>query len=422
LEDFYKKIKDKISDAPDVPTDWGMWAEIESSLEKKRKNWFLPLLIGLPILLALAGLIGYWLAPKPDSLVSDKTEFSTDTLYLTKTNYIKDTIFLTKYITKWKYNSPPENVVFLSQIQKLTNLNRSLEQSIKKLNTDLKEYKLAFSESTLKNDPKYKYLNRFSSESDALFTTNNMDLVNIRTELEGLVKSPILIPKSLIYERPKLMKVHNLYFENLVKNKKSDSLLDHMIPDYINLGASIEAPGLSVSNDLNPGLEMGIGLNVELMFSPKFSLVSGVRLRSNQNKTNDAQIASTYPQPIVNTEDNFKNLNIKSSFIDIPFTFKYDVLRHKQNNIYLSAGFLLSLQNHVEYKYEYIRNSTEIYYEVKGPSLGWGLGTSILGIGYEFDHWRNTSAFVESYARYNFKSDSDAIHGIGFRFGIYYKI
>ncbi len=88
----------------------------------------------------------------------------------------------------------------------------------------------------------------------------------------------------------------------------------------------------------------------------------------------------------------------------------------------MTGGFLLSKHNQTEYLYEYIRNTSEIYYGEKGVANGWNFGSSIVGIGYELEPWNNTLAFIESYARYNFNSDSDPIHGIGFRFGIYYKI
>ena len=422
MEKFYDKIKDKMSNTPEAPTDWGMWEDIESTLDKKRKNRFLPVFIGLPLLLFAAGVIGYLLAPKPDSTISEKVELIRDTIYLTESIHTVDTILQTEYITKWRIQKPEESLAFQSQIQNLSNLNTSLLQSIDGLNNKLKDYRYAFSESGLKNDPKYRKLDFFNPESTPNLPSDNISLFVDRSGIEAFDLSPLLDSKMLDYERPRLMLIHNLLFENLVKNKKSKNLLDHLIPDYFNIGVSIETPGFAFTKDLSPGLEMGFGFNAELMFSPRFSLVTGIRSRSTQNKTTDALIASSYPQPVTTSEEVFKNLNVKSSYIDIPLTFKYDVFKLRQNNVYLTGGLLLSKHSQTEYKYEYNRNTTEIYYEEKVAVNGWSLGSSVIGIGYELEPWSNTSAFIESYARYNFKSDKGAIHGVGFRFGMYYKI
>lgn len=411
-----------MSKTPDVPTDWGMWEDIEQNLDNKRKNRFLPVFIGLPILLVAAAMIGYLLAPKLDSNMSDNVEVIRDTIYLTESIHTIDTILKTEYITKWRIQKPEENLAFQSQIQNLASLNKSLQQSIDGLNNKLDDYKYVFSESGLKNNPKYSKLDLFNPESTVNIPPDKSSLFVDRFGIDVFDLSPLLDPQKLNFERPKLMLIHNLLFENLVKNKKSKSLLDHIIPDYLNIGVSIETPSFAFTKDLGPGLEIGFGFNAELMFSPRFSLVTGVRTRSTQNKTTDELIASTYPQPITSTEEAFKNLSVKSSYIDIPLTFKYKAFKLRQNNVYLTGGLLLSRHNQTEYLYEYIRNSSEIYYEEKGIASGWSLGSSIIGLGYELEPWSNTSAFIESYARYSFRSDSDPVHGIGFRFGIYYKI
>ena len=411
-----------MSNTPEVPTDWGMWEDIESTLDKKRKNRFLPVFIGLPFLLFAAGLIGYFLAPKSGPSMSDNVEVIRDTIYLTESTHTIDTILQTEYITKWRIQKPEENLAYLSQIQNLTNLNSTLLQNIDGLNNKLNNYRYAFSESGLKNDPKYRKLDFYDSESTANLPEDKISLFVDRSGIEAFGMSPLLDTKMLEFERPKLMLVHNLLFENLVKNQKPKSLLDHLVPDYFNIGVSIESPMFAFTKDLSPGLEMGFGLNAELIFSPRFSIVTGVRSRSSQNKTTDELIASSYPQPATESDAVFKNLNVKSSFIDIPLTFKYDVFKLRQNNVYLTGGLLFSKHNETEYVYEYIRNTSEIYYEEKGLGYGWNLGSSVFGLGYELEPWHNTLAFIESYARYSFKSDAEPIHGIGFRFGMYYKI
>lgn len=422
MEDFYDKIKDKMSNKPEVSTDWGMWEDIESTLDKKKKRRFIPVLLGLPFLLLFAGAVGYKLAPKSEDSISSKIDIQRDTIYLTETSHSVDTIVKTKYITKWKYRNSNKNLALQSQIQDLATINASLQQSINGLDSKLNEYRYAFSESILKSNPKYKHLDYYDKKKSTNSIAQNDVSRTDRSLLTGLTLSPLLDLRELTFERQKIMVIHNLLFENLVKNKKSESLLEKLTPDYINVGASLESPALAFTKNLSPGLEFGLGLNVELMFSPKFSIVTGVRTRSTENKTIDPFVAALYPQPTINSEEEFKNLAVKSSFIDIPLTLKYDFLRLNQNNIYFTGGLLLSRHNQIEYKYEYIRDQTEIYYEEKGDKLGWSLGSSVIGIGYEMDNWNSVSAFIESYARYNFSSNGEAIHGAGFRFGVYYKI
>jgi len=411
-----------MSSNPEVQTDWGMWDSIETSLDKRKKRRFLPFLLALPFLLLFAGAVGYMLAPKSEDSNLSNIDVQRDTIYLTESIHSIDTILKTEYITKWKYRNPNQDLALQSQVQDLASLNTSLQQSIKGLDLKLNEYRYAFSESILKNNPKYDHLDYINSKINTNSIALNEDFKTDRSIINGLTMSPLLDLQTLTFERQKIMLIHNLLFENLVKNKKSESVLEKLTPDYVNIGASIESPGLAFTKNLSPGLELGFGLNVELMFSPRFSIVTGIRTRSTQNTTTDSLIAGLYPQPATGIEEQFKNLAVKSSFIDIPFTFKYDFLKLNQNNIYLTGGLLLSKHNEIEYKYEYLRGQTEIYYEEKGDQLGWSLGSSVLGVGYEFDAWDRASAFIESYARYNFNSDVDPIHGVGFRLGLYYKI
>ena len=410
-----------MSNTPDVSTDWGMWSDLESTLDKKRINRLLPIFLGLPIFLILGGIIGYMIAPK-QKVFSNAVEIKKDTIYLTEKIHTIDTLIKTEYITKWKYKNPIHNKALQIQAQQLASLNSSLQESIRELDGKLNDYRYAFSESILKNDPKYRSLDFFNSKSSIIPSNKNITSDIERFSIDKLAFSPQLDLKVLKFDRPDIMLIHNLLFENLVNNQKAKSLLDHIIPDYINLGASIETPGLALTNNLSAGLEFGVGLNAEIIFSPNFSLVTGIRSRSSENKTTDPIIAANYPQPIIGDKEIFKNLSVKSSFIDIPITLKYNILKFNQNDVYLTGGLLLSKHSQTEYKYEYVRNTTEIYFEEKAEVSGWSLGSYIFGVGYEMDAWSNTLVFAESFVRYNYKSDFEPVHGVGFRFGMYYKI
>lgn len=411
-----------MSNTPDVPTDWGMWGNIESSLEKKKNNRLLPILLGLPFIVFFAGLIGYLLAPNFSTVISNDLELERDTIYITNTINTIDTVLKTEIVTRWKYHNPKQQLQLQRQVQNLSSINQSLQKSMDDLDSKLNDYRFAFSENILKENPKYAHLDFFESEPKRNNILNNEGPINERYPIGVLAYSPMLSPKSLIYKRPQIMLINNLLFENLEKNIKPESFLEKMVPDYVNIGVSAETPSLAFTKNLSPGLESGLGLNMELMFSPRLSMVTGIRTRSTQNKTTDEITASTYPQPMTGSEDSFNNLNVKSSFLDIPFTFKYNMFKNAGNKLYLTGGVMLSKHKKTEYVYEYERNTSEVYYEEKIDGTGWSLGSSLLGVGYEIEAWGNTSAFVESNLRYQFNSDSDAIHGIGFRFGMYYKI
>lgn len=422
LENFYKGIKDKMSNPPEVPTDFQMWEDIEQNLDKKKRNWMLPVFLGLPFIILFSGFIGYLLAPKTNTTLGFETEHTRDTIYINNTTHSIDTIIKTEFITQWKYRNSNQTIQLQSQIQNLSNLNRSLQNDLASLDSKLEDYRMAFSESIIKDNPKYKHLDYFRNINVTSPYNDNL-LSTGRSTFENIALSPLLNPGMLEYTRPKIMIIHNdLWLENMLKNKKPKSLLEQIVPDYVNLGISVETPGIAFTKDLSPGLESGFGFQSEFLFSPKFSIVTGIRSRSTQNKTTDIAIASTYPQPIVTSEETFKNLKVKSTFVDIPFTFKYQMFKHKQNDIYLTGGVLLSKRTQTEYIFEYIRDASEIYYEEKAPGGNWGIGSTIIGLGYEMDTWGNTSAFLESYARYKFNGDSEPIHGLGFRFGMYYKI
>ena len=411
-----------MSNTPNVQTDWGMWDDIETSLEKKKNNRFLPILLGLPFIVFFSGFIGYLLAPNHGTVISNNIETERDTIYITNTINTVDTVLKTEFVTQWRYQNTNQQLQLQRQVQDLASINQSLQKSIETLDTKLNDYRYAFSESILKENPKYRHLDVFESRLKKNNFLNNENLTSERYPVGAITFSPLLTPKLLDYKRPQIMLINNLLFENLVKVKKAESLIDQIVPDYVNIGVSAELPGLAFTKNFSPGLEAGLGINVELIFSPRFSLVTGVRTRSTQNKTTDAAIASTYPQPIVTSEDSFKNLKSKSSFLDIPFTFKYNMFNREKNKLYLTGGVLLSKHNQTEYVYEYVRNTSEVYYEEKIEGSGWSLGSSVVGLGYELEAWRNTSAFVESNFRYQFKRDADAIHGLGFRFGMYYKL
>jgi hypothetical protein len=422
LENFYNKIKNKISNTPDVPTDWGMWNDIESSLEKKKRNRFLPILLVLPFIVFFSGLFGYLLAPNQGAVISNNIEEVRDTIYITNTISAVDTVLKTEFVTRWRYHNPSQHLQLQRQVQDLATNNQSLQNNIDVLDSKLNDYQYAFSESILKENPKYRHLDIFENGTKRNNRINSDAPISERYPIGVLAYSPLLSPKSLFYTRPQIMIVSDLWFENMVINKEPESFLDKIVPDYVNVGVSVETPSLAFTKNLSPGLEVGLGLNTEFMFSPRVSLVTGIRTRSSQNQTSDQIIASTYPQPMFGSEDSFKNLKVKSSFLDIPFTFKYNMFKQEANKLYLTGGVLVSKHNQTEYVYEYVRNTSEVYYEEKIKGTGWNLGSATLGVGYEMETWGNTSAFVESNLRYQFKSETEAIHGIGFRFGMYYKI
>ena len=413
-----------MGDYPETPTDWNAWDTISKGLQNDGNNRVLPLWIWLPIGLITTGILGYWLGQTQYAQPSiTQSENIIDTVYISSTNTIRDTVYQEKYVTEWKY----KNAIFNDDQIISSVAYQNLLASKTRFENQLSQYQNTLSNHPIAYHPLFATLpglRELAKQNNPIENLANPNSITDR--LHGInIESITPLELALLQSNRRLIAGLNVYKYPIPSLKSKKSILEHIIPDYVNIGASLEGPFSSFTQEGTTGIEFGGGIHTELLFSPKFSVVTGFRSRNNTTSITDETEALKYPQPLeLNPGEIFKNLNIKTNFLDIPLHLKY---KYSTTGIekYIIAGILTTKTSSREYAYEYSTANGETYREVNGVNSGWTIGTATLGMGFEYGIGNSFNVFAEPYARFNFKTstgDRNEFHGIGLRLGLVYEL
>jgi hypothetical protein len=421
LEEFYKKIREKLNRPPKSQTDWELWDKISPDIEYNRRG--MPLWWWVPALAVISGIIGYFLHFHDEVMeLPPRTVYMIDTVYVDKIITKNDTFILERFTDPIVYEDA--DLKLIPAYALLEKKARLFEQEVEILQAELNEIGKVIFDSSLKHDDRLspyleKYLVRTGIENK-----NKNPLFDLRS----ITETPYEITSFSYYPiiKGKIPIVRNVFWDHLIKQQQNESLLNKIIPDYFNIGAVLEGPGIALHNDLNPGLDIGYGVQFEALFSPTFSLLFGVNSRTSYGVTEDLVLANSFPQPQNIGEDSrFDKLQIISKSIDIPLSVKYKLVQKSRWDIFLSGGFIFSKFSENEYKYEYKENNTEIYYEIKDKGGNWNLGSFTFGVGTETNIFSRWTLSIAPQFRYHFKSDLPTNyknHGIGLRVAMMYNL
>ena len=428
MEEFYKRLNDKLGNPPKKATDWSVWNTIEKELDRKKRRFVLPFWFW-PLGMLGVGVLGYFMGNQMRS---------SSPLYSHETTYLIDTIYLDRTITKTDtvYKEPFQE--YYSQLKDFRNSNEALRSqlsSIKK-NYDqslaiLDSYGRLIAQKGLLRDRDFqelpdirKYEHYFKDDINPLVIDSPFANRGLMQSLELAAGIPLI--NRIAYDRTKPKIIVGLTVEQMKKMNPPPSILERLTPDYINLGMALEGPSLTLDQNGSSGNSIGVSGIVELMFSPRISLLTGINSISNSTKIEDELLSMGYPQPAnVGENEVFENLNIKSTSLEIPLSLRYKFQSDAWAEPYIIGGVSWVKFRNVEYIFEYSNGNNETYYEVKNeisyPS-SWavhgGIG-AVRSISNSFD--------LIGEVRFNYQLDKialnrDRYYGLGLRLGALYKI
>ncbi len=427
MEEFYKKLNDKLENTPNEPTDWSVWDKIENELDRDKKRAIIPFWFW-PLGMLAVGLLGYMLGSEmPFNIPSNE-----------RTTLVRDTIYMDRIITKsdtvFQHTSLTENPIFSNlnaENQRIQNQLQALKLYNRQIANQLNSYGRLIAEKGLLADidfsklPNIQDFESFASKMEVansdIFPKEKRDFLNSLEFLDG-----IPISKQIEYDRKRPMPIVGLTHSQILKMMENPSFMDKITPDYVNIGFLTEGPSFIFDQNGNSGSAFGGGGIVELIFSPKLSLILGASSVSYSSKIEDETNAGVYPQPMNIGEDEiFENLNILSSSLEIPVSLKYRLNFIKSVQPYIVGGLSGVKFRNIEYKYEYSSGTNETYYEVSANAVlpwGWSVHgglSAVKSISNSFD--------ILGEVRFNYQLgdaalNRDRYYGLGIRLGALYKI
>ncbi len=418
-----------MSEPPKETTNWSMWEDLKGKIDSNsnRNKAVIPLWAWLPIALGLCLYFGYSLGSKNDNADLSNSFQDIDTVYVKQNVYLIDTIFQNRYITKYLEHkiSQEENQILENQQSAL--VNAALKNEIEYLKEKLNQYSYAIQNGPYKNDPYFSTLILHDSGTNQL----GSDAANINNENIGLgqlnrsneiVNFDLLNNLQLYVSSENLIRKWNLSPTVLVKKKKS--FLSKLTPDYYNLGLSVKAPTFAFVKNFNTGFEFGSNLNLEMLFSPRFSIESGIGLTNSTISIWDYETAKLYAVADYTEGDEFKKLSLSLSSLIIPISGKYKLYSDRNWKPYFRFGAQFNSILSEEFQYEFSRGLDEVYVEIHGKRSSLQLNSLIGGFGFERKLFHRINGYVEPFGRYafNFNNNSNRLHGLGLNLGLYYEL
>ena len=153
MENFYRKIKDKISNPPQTSTDWQVWDKISGEIESNSKG--IPFWWWVTAAAMIGGVVGYFLHFHDDkSLPLENKVYVTDTVYIEKETLLTDTIYMNRYLSPTNYNI--KELENLPQYAAIQNRSKILEKEIAELQNELNVIGYTILQSGLSRDARLK--------------------------------------------------------------------------------------------------------------------------------------------------------------------------------------------------------------------------------------------------------------------------
>ena len=232
MEDFYKKLGDKLEKAPTEATDWSMWNDIEKHLEKGEKRRIVPFWIWLLGMMAI-GTAGYFIGANTYNSPNSSVEVFNDTIYVNRTITKIDTIF--KNVSEEAYQKAnylkSENYRFKNELA-------ALQQTNALVVAQLKDYKQQLTEQSRRLKARSDGLTNFETyEGNRSFP--EMDLVNDKTLYQREFLSSIAnldgieLNSELYFESKKPIIIVGMWPSQIKLKRHPSSLLHQLSPDYL---------------------------------------------------------------------------------------------------------------------------------------------------------------------------------------------
>lgn len=258
MENFYRKIKDKISNPPQTATDWQVWDKISGEIESNSKG--IPLWWWVTAAAIIGGVVGYFLHFHDDKVLPlENMVYVTDTVYIDKETVLTDTIYMNRYLSPSKYNI--RELEKTPQYAAIQNRSKILEKEIAALQRELNAIGQTIMQSGLSRDARLKtivdnYMKRNPATEIPFFEERTL------MEKQGFLDSELYLAR--LKRRTPI--VRNVFWEHLLKSQKEESFFGKLVPDYFNIGVVLDARECLSTMVCNQGWILEPGCNWKLCF------------------------------------------------------------------------------------------------------------------------------------------------------------
>lgn len=416
MSDFYQHIKDTLSKPPTHPPDDVVWAAVASGVVSK-KNWLpFPLWYLLPmgLVLLLVGAGGYYWGNKQAQAQIPVVQVPEPT-----TDHSADERFIPPEITH-------DTLLIRDTIVQFVYL--PAKSSSKSIDTEFPSFSFPSNADSvlffingqlyLKTDSGIALIPEDGSSDE--FNTG------AKPEAEQAITLPALA--KIQFKEP----IHDMFPSRIPRYPRPfipgygqlNRLREAFRVDEKQLGLGFQGLNFPFASNFSEGTEWSVGMEAQLVFTEKFSFLSGLQYRFDEVKSEDPAYVATFPQPSnVNPEDDFKEMYLRSSFLEIPFLAKFSFPNRSSFSPFVMGGPMVSkaVRQGLEFEYEDINNEE---YKLPVPLEPGAIHLSSWiisgGVAYKIKPDSPFSLLAEARFRYNSNisaAEYTKIHGLGLRVG-----
>lgn len=422
MEDKYfdDKLKNILNSPPEFEVDEAAIVNMQSKLRdaqpssnnNRRSGFAIPLLLGL---LLLGAGYGFYKIEKLSSELSafmneeKSLTLKKDTVFEKHIVYQYDTIYNVIYKEKYIMTEKPiENtsLVFDPRFLERTQNKHKNNFTISKMN-------LGWSP----EGSGYSLLNKIPGSRT--FEKGYLNAIKSR-EVDYL--SLLKLNQLPIDIKPEL--TNKLREEDYEPRERKINPLLYLLPEGAQAKVNY-APYVFLQNEYGGDAKI-YGINSEIELPKNRSLTIGVEYLNGGFVFSDLDNLPSIPvAPPNNPGDELAEVKASMKCIQIPLGIRQNLMPKSLINPTISAGVVAAIPVQQKYTYEYFDGGEEYYLDAEGNNSRTTFDNLRLGLGAEYNVWKNFSLESEILYQHGFSKDETALFEMrywAFQFGIKYKL
>ncbi|MCB0687271.1 MAG: hypothetical protein KDC53_12130 [Saprospiraceae bacterium] len=441
MDQFDKKIKQKLTNAPRHEADPVVWAKVAGNLDhglsSNRALW-MRYLLATAALLAIAGSF-FWLGTrynrtkaledevqKMSKVIAELQWRDKNSTRIVDTLVVRDTIWQIYYPQGSRSQTLSSTAVGKDMDSQSPGIFSSTyipeilqtSQAISSVTDSLLAKKYM---DLLRNDHIIKAASSVDISSTRFTQEDNNSQ---RVALQTLPFEFSTLP-SLTHRKITLHPYRSLQAGQIIKAEKSRRFLNLLLPDHYRIG--LVMGGLNpLANEAEEVQEWVGGMQTEVFFGSRTSIISGIRYRRLNTKYEHELEEAKFPEPDgLLASDRIKEIYANASFVNIPLILKYSYPWSDKFYPFVYGGILFGGIRSQNYKFEIVRNGQEKIINSKIAGSAWVLNSVLYGIGMEYNPVYRFTFSADIEGRYQIKQSEEEYgthHGLGLRLVIYYNL
>lgn len=437
MDQFDKKIKQKLAKAPKHEPDPEIWANVAPHLNPttvgRRSSWLQKMMIAASLLTLVGG--SFWLGTlyHDQDLKSEMERMSNSIAALQQTERERLRIIDTLVVhdTVWHLFHPGNGQV--AHDENVPTPNDNLYRSNNTISTYRPQifnrdshWSKSFIDQTIENNYKVLLSNQRRGESERASGSSVVADANDHSDNQiELIDKRFFVPFANFKRKIRLHPYQGLLADQIIKNERSRRFIRSILPKNYRVG--LVTGGLNLLlHEIEHSQEWMAGVQIELHFSNRISFLTGIRYRYLQFKQEHDLEEISYPVPVdLQSQDQIREIYADVEYLNLPIILKYSVPLSPRFMPYVHAGLMIGGASSQAYKYEVIRNNQEFKLNVDPVGSSWTLNSYLLGAGLEYSISNRFVLTADFEGRTQFKAaemEHQKYDGLGMRLGLYYNL